>query len=88
MKHLKKNILMMLAIMIVAVMCGLVSVVNGMEAAPAKKTLKYGPWIITKGYTAGDMVSYAGKDWMALHAIAPMTDKAPTASDAWAEVQE
>lgn len=37
MKHLKKNILMALAILIVAVMCGLVSAVNGMEAAPAKK---------------------------------------------------
>ena len=53
MKHLKKNILIALAILIVAVMCGLVSAVNGMEAAPAKKALKYGPWIITKGYTAG-----------------------------------
>ena len=85
MKKMWKKIVALLAI--VLLMCGAIMAVNNVGTVNEKKTAKYGPWIIPKGYTAGEMVSFAGKDWMALHAIAPMTDVAPTVSAAWAEVQ-
>lgn len=82
MKTTFKKLFILAAILLL--MCCAVLTINTLRPV---QTSQAGPWIIPKGYTASDTVSYAGKTWKAKHAIAPMTDVAPTVSDAWAEVQ-
>ena len=52
---------------------------------PSTRTVKYNPWTL-KGYTAGEKVSYGNKNYSANHAIAPLTDVAPSVSSDWTEI--
>lgn len=53
---------------------------------PSTRTVKYDPWNPGRGYTSGDKVSYAKKNYQASHAIPPLVDVSPNMSDAWREI--
>lgn len=53
---------------------------------PSTRTVKYDPWNPGRGYTSGDKVSYAKKNYQASHAIPPLVDVSPNMSDAWSEI--
>lgn len=50
---------------------------------PRTESVRYSGWTPGIGYTAGDKVTYNGQNYSALHAIAPLTDVAPSVSSAW-----
>ena len=52
---------------------------------PSTQIIKYDAWTM-RGYTSGEKVSYGNKNYQALHAIAPLTDVAPSASSDWTEI--
>ena len=53
---------------------------------PSSRAIRYNAWIVSKGYTAGEKVTYANKNYSANHAIPPLQDVAPSVSSDWTEI--
>lgn len=53
---------------------------------PKTTAVRYSGWTPGRGYTAGDKVTYGTKNYSALHAIAPLTDVAPSVSSDWTQI--